>query len=116
MEEGEFLRDAKARYALRMALVEAVESASGLALEILRVRGRVAGAEEYPRLFRLLGEEGVISPEAASGMVRLARLRNPIVRGYWEVDDLRIYREARSGGLELLRRFLSEVMEAAPGG
>ncbi|MDK2384226.1 MAG: DUF86 domain-containing protein [Candidatus Korarchaeota archaeon] len=42
-------------------------------------------------------------------MARLASLRNMVIHRYWEVDDLRIYREARSGGLEAIRSFAREV-------
>jgi len=56
-----------------------------------------------------LGEEGVISPRVGEGMQKLVRLRNLIIHRYWEVDDARVYREARSGGLDLVEEFAEEV-------
>jgi uncharacterized protein YutE (UPF0331/DUF86 family) len=42
-------------------------------------------------------------------MRRFAGLRNLLVHRYWEVDDARLYRELKEGGLEALRRFLRHV-------
>jgi uncharacterized protein YutE (UPF0331/DUF86 family) len=46
-------------------------------------------------------------------MRRLTRLRNLIIHRYWEVDDFRIYREARESGLGMIERFMEEVEKYA---
>ncbi len=79
----EFLNDDEAVYALRYAVIEAVEAAVQIGLILLR--------------------------ELAAAMRRFAGLRNLLVHRYWEVDDARLYRELKEGGLEALRRFLRHV-------
>jgi len=34
-----------------------------------------------------------------------------IVHRYWRIDDTRIYREARGGGIDVIRRFIAEVQK-----
>jgi len=106
--EGEFARSRRDRYALRMALVELAESCSRLGLEALRLRG-VHSVSAYREIFKKMVELGMISPEVSEEMQRLIGLRNLIIHRYWEVDDLRVLREARLGGLDVVRRFLEEV-------
>jgi len=107
---GEFMRDVRNRYTLRMAIVEVVEAATSLGLILLRSAG-VSRVESYAQVFRRLVERGVLSPRVGGEMERLARLRNLIVHRYWEVDDSRIYREARGNGLRVIEEFLREVRE-----
>jgi len=52
---------------------------------------------------------GVLSRDVGEGMIRLVRLRNLIIRRYWEVDDIRMYREVKEEGIKLIRRFIEEV-------
>ena len=54
---------------------------------------------------------GVISFRVAEGMASLASLCNMIVYRYWGVDDARIYREAKGGGIDTVEEFIREVRE-----
>ncbi len=110
---NDFISDVRNRYTLRLALVEVVEAAATLGLYILRSYFNVEVVEGYVHIFEKLVEHGVISPEVGEGMKALARLRNLIIRRYWEVDDARIYREARENGLDVIRRFVEEVRKFA---
>ena len=112
---GEFLGDVRNRYTLRLALVEVVEAAATLGLHILREHFNVEKTDGYTQIFERLNEYGVISRSVKEGMVRLARLRNLIVHRYWEIDDARIYREAKGGGLDTVKRFVGEVEKFALG-
>jgi uncharacterized protein YutE (UPF0331/DUF86 family) len=105
----EFLSDVRNRYTLRLALVEVVEAAARAGIRLLRERFGADSVEGYVQVFRGLVEHGVVSPETGLGMERLARLRNLVIHRYWEVDDARIYREARENGLKVIERFIEEV-------
>ena len=104
-----FIADARSRYALRYAIIELVESSSTLGLYLLREGLGVERVESYFDIFDRLAENGVISNAVREGMKRLVRLRNLIVHRYWEVDDARIYREARGGGVRIVERLVEEV-------
>ncbi len=108
----EFHGDIRNRYALRMAIVEIVEAAAALGLLILREDLGLVEVEGYADVFIKLAEHGVVSGEVGEGM---ARLRNLIVHRYWEIDDMRIYLEAKRDGLGLVRRFIREAREYVGG-
>lgn len=46
-------------------------------------------------------------------MASLASLRNMVVHRYWEVDDIRIYREAKRRGIKILENFVKEMRKYA---
>jgi len=91
--------------------VEIVEAASTLGLHILREGFGVERVDSYSQIFDKLAEKGVISYSVGEEMKKLVRLRNLIVHRYWEVDDARIYMEAKKGGINVVKRFLREVEE-----
>jgi len=103
----EFLNDDEAVYALRYAVIEAVEAAVKIGLILLRETG--ARPSSFGEVFQMLGERGIIPRDLAAAMRRFAGLRNLLVHRYWEVDDARLYRELKEEGLETLRRFLRHV-------
>jgi len=103
----EFLNDDEAVYALRYAVIEAVEAAVQIGLILLRETG--ARPASYGEVFQMLGERGIIPRDLAAAIRRFAGLRNLLVHRYWEVDDARLYRELKEEGLETLRRFLRHV-------
>ena len=105
----DFMRDVRSRYALRYAIVEIVESSTALGLHILREDFGVERVESYSQVFDKLVENGVISSAIGEGMKRLVRLRNLVVHRYWEVDDARMYREAREGEIDIVKRFIEEI-------
>ena len=106
----DFLNDLKSRYALRMAIVEIIETAANIGLILLREHG-AHEVKGYPHIFDKMAELRILSADVGLGMRRMARLRNLIIHRYWEVDDSRIYREATENGLGIVRRFLEEVRE-----
>ncbi len=103
-----FIRDRRARFALRYSVILMVEALADLAVAILE-KDFNAAPQSYREAFTLLAEKGVVAAELASRMERLAALRNMIVHRYWTVDDARVYREAKEGGLEAVRAFIEEV-------
>jgi uncharacterized protein YutE (UPF0331/DUF86 family) len=103
----EFLNDDEAVYALRYAVIEAAEPAVQIGLILLRETG--ARPASYGEVFQMPGERGIIPRDLAAAMRRFAGLRNLFIHRYWEVDDARLYRELKEGGLKTLRRFMRYV-------
>ncbi|MEM3447224.1 MAG: DUF86 domain-containing protein [Candidatus Korarchaeum sp.] len=113
MDEESFLRNRTARFSARYSIVQVVEAAADIGLHVLERRFNES-PESYRDVFRKLALHGIVSPNTAEEMSKLAGLRNIVVHRYWDVDDLMIYREAKSNGLESVRRFLKEVMSNLP--
>jgi uncharacterized protein YutE (UPF0331/DUF86 family) len=70
----------------------------------------------YSDVFRVLGQEGVVSPELAERLMAMARFRNVLVHLYAEVDEQRVLQILRGslGDLDdfvatLHRRFAREL-------
>lgn len=104
----EFIRNRGMRFAMRYSVVLIVEAATDLGIAILK-QCFGEGAESYREVFLKLAEKGVVSFGVAEGMASLASLRNMIVYRYWGIDDARIYREARSDGVDVVEKFIREV-------
>ena len=64
---------------------------------------------DYGDAFRVLAEVGVLDAELAGRMVALAGARNLIVHLYAEVDDERLARAVREGGLDDLSAFAAAI-------
>ncbi len=109
-EESTFIRDRRARFSLRYSVILAVEALADIAVAILEKDFNQV-AETYREAFIKLAENAVINLSTAREMAKLASLRNIIVHRYWTVDDLKIYEEAKKGGVEVLRKFIQEVKQ-----
>lgn len=105
----DFISSRTLRFSVRYSVIQLVEALADLGLAILE-RGFGEGAEGYRDVFKRLALRGVVSPEAAEGMMRLASLRNMIVHRYWDVDDSKIFDEAEGVGIAAVRRFITEVV------
>jgi uncharacterized protein YutE (UPF0331/DUF86 family) len=64
---------------------------------------------DYGDAFRVLAEEGVLDEALAMRMVALAGARNLIVHLYAEVDDERLARAVREGGINDLSAFAAAI-------
>lgn len=71
---------------------------------------------DYGDAFRVLAESGVLDASLAERMVSLAGARDLIVHLYAEVDDERLARSVRQGGLDDLSRFASRIAGLASTG
>ncbi|MEM4679790.1 MAG: HepT-like ribonuclease domain-containing protein [Thermofilaceae archaeon] len=110
MSVDEFLADRRARFSLRYCIVVVVEALADLSVTILEKDFNDA-AESYREAFLKLASRKVVSLDTCNSMAKLASLRNQVVHRYWAIDDLRIYREAKEGGVEAVERFIKEVEE-----
>ncbi len=68
---------------------------------------------DYGDAFRVLAEVGVLDEGLADHMIALAGARNLIVHLYAEVDDERLARVVREGGLDDLSAFAAAVAALA---
>ena len=108
----EFISDIRNRYTLRMAIVELVESlvvaSARMIRETLMEGERVEG---YVETVKKLMERRILAQNDVETLEKLIRLRNIIIHRYWEVDDRRIYNEAKGSGIEAVRRIVDRLME-----
>lgn len=68
--------------------------------------------DDIPSVFDTLSEHGVIDGDLATRLHAAASLRNRIGHGYATIEHGRLYDEFREGA-DTIRRFLSELAEAA---
>ena len=104
-----FLSDIRNRYSVRHLIVEIVEVASNIGLIILREKFSVREVMGYSDIFKRLSDYAVLDESTGKDMERLAKLRNLIIHRYWEIDDARIYIEAKDKGINIIRNFMVEV-------
>jgi len=66
--------------------------------------------ESYADSFKILKDEGVLSPELTLKLRDMARFRNRLVHIYWEVDDEMVY-EILNQDINDIRTFLKAYLE-----
>ena len=66
--------------------------------------------ESYADSFKILKDEGVLSPELTLKLMDMARFRNRLVHIYWEVDDEMVY-EILNQDINDIRIFLKAYLE-----
>ncbi len=74
-DEKTFLRNRTARFSARYSIVQIVEAAADLGIYILERRFNES-SESYKDVFRKLALRGIVSPNTADSMSKLAALRN----------------------------------------
>jgi len=65
--------------------------------------------EEYASCFQLPADHGLIEPELACRLARMARFRTLLVHRYWEIDYSRLYRTITGPDLDDLKSFVRQV-------
>jgi len=109
-DEKSFMSNRTLRFSVRYAIIQLVEAAADLSITILeRKFGERVGS--YREIFKKLSIHGVIPPRISESMSKLASLRNMIVYS-WDVDDYRIYVEAKRG-IKTVEEFIREVYDYA---
>jgi uncharacterized protein YutE (UPF0331/DUF86 family) len=69
-----------------------------------------ARAETYADVFRVLGENELISRELSSRLMEMARFRNKIVHLYWEIDDSSVF-DILLNNLADIKEFISIIAD-----
>lgn len=95
-------------YRRRHLVQTAAQICIDLANHVISSEGHRA-PRDYGDAFRVLAEVDVIDKGLADRMVALAGARNLIVHLYAEVDDDRLARTIRSGGLDDLSGFAARI-------
>ena len=112
LDIDEFIKNRSARFSMRYSIVVIVEGSADIGIYVLE-RCFNEEAKGYRDIFMRLSEKGVIDSETAMKMASLSSLRNMIVHRYWNVDDIRIYSEAKKNGIRAIEKFIEEVKEFA---
>ena len=95
-------------YRRRHLVQTAAQIAIDLANHVIAADG-YRPPRNYGDAFRVLAEVGVLDDGLAARMVALAGARNLIVYLYAEVDDERLARAVRDGGLAALSAFAAAI-------
>ena len=66
--------------------------------------------ESYADSFKILKDEGVLSPELTLKLMDMARFRNRLVHIYWDIDDEMVY-EILNRDINDIRTFLKAYLE-----
>ena len=69
--------------------------------------------EGYAECFGLLGANGVLDPDLARSLQRMARFRNMLIHVYWDVDYDKVY-DILQENLGDLRRFMKAIGSVLP--
>lgn len=109
---GLLAEDSPDPYRRRHLVQTAAQICIDLANHVIASDGHRA-PRDYGDAFRVLAEVGVLEAALAERMVSLAGARNLIVHLYAEVDDERLARSVREGGLEDLSTFAARIAELA---
>ena len=89
-----FLSDAKTANSAKYLLIVATEAALDICNHLAAKKGG-RSPEDYADCMKILGELGVLEPNFAVQMSRMARFRNLLVHLYWRVDDREVFRVIR---------------------
>ncbi len=98
----EIERDYRDYQALKFSLFEMVEACIDIANHIIAAE-RLERAEEYARMFVVLGKNGIISEKLAENLSKMARFRNLLIHRYGEVNAEYI--------VEIVNKHLKDVIE-----
>jgi uncharacterized protein YutE (UPF0331/DUF86 family) len=100
------------RYRRRHLVQTAAQICIDLANHVIAADGHRV-PRDYGDAFRVLAEVHVIDGTLADRLVALAGARNLIVHLYAEVDDERLARSIRNGGLDDLSAFAARIAALA---
>ena len=107
------VKDLGDAFAIRYALIQIVEGLAIVASRLAEARGAVV--EGYVEAMEFLVRAGVVDSRTGEGLAKLARLRNLLVHRYWRVDDERIVREAKRGGVKVVEEAIERVRRLIEG-
>jgi len=81
---------------IRYLIIQLVETSTSICTHILTTVYREY-PERYPSCFLLMYKKDLISNTLGEKLVAVARLRNLLIHRYWEIDDEKVYNEAKKG-------------------
>jgi uncharacterized protein YutE (UPF0331/DUF86 family) len=105
------INDITLRGAVERYLQLAIESCLNVGGRILAIQvndPEIGAPENYADIFVKLGKLNVYSDEDALNLVNMARFRNKLVHGYWEIDPKMIF-EILHDSLKDIKRYMDNV-------
>jgi uncharacterized protein YutE (UPF0331/DUF86 family) len=102
-----FVADPRTTNSAKYLLIVAAEAALDICNHLAARRG-ARSPEDYADCMAIMSELGVIEPELATRLMRMARVRNLLVHLYARVNDAEVHRVIRED-LGDLERYLSSV-------
>ncbi len=102
---ADFIADPHLQSSAKYNFTAAIEAAIDIASHLISRRS-LRAPEDYADTFQVLSEAGVLDPDFAGELKKMARFRNRLVHLYWDVDtsELRRILETR---LDDFERYLS---------
>ena len=107
-ELTDFLGDRDAQDIACYRLLIAIEAALALCYHVSSRRLRTA-PESYADCFAVLGDAGLVAPDLAERLQRMAKFRNLLVHVYWNVDHRQVHK-AMQEDLGDLRAFAAAIV------
>jgi uncharacterized protein YutE (UPF0331/DUF86 family) len=105
------INDITLRGAVERYLQLAIESCLNVGGRILAIQvndPEIGAPENYADIFVKLGKLNVYSDEDALNLVNMARFRNKLVHGYWEIDPKMIF-EILHNSLKDIKWYMDNV-------
>ena len=107
-ELADFLADRDAQDVACYRLLIAIEAALALCYHVSSRRLRTA-PESYADCFAVLGEAGLVAPDLAERLQRMAKFGNLLVHVYWNVDHRQVHKAMREDPGDL-RAFAAAIV------
>lgn len=104
----DFLADRDAQDVACYRLLIAIEAALALCYHVSSRRLRTT-PESYADCFAVLGEAGLVAPDLAERLQRMAKFRNLLVHVYWNIDHRQVHQAMRED-LDDLRAFAAVIV------
>ena len=95
-----------AKYRLIVAIEASISMCTHLAARLAR-----RTPESYSECFAILAEAGLLPPDLAQRLGRMARFRNLLIHLYWQIDDSRVW-QVLQNDLNDLEEYLVAVGQA----
>ncbi|MDI6774072.1 MAG: DUF86 domain-containing protein [Verrucomicrobiota bacterium] len=90
LPEGEFIRDVHKQGSAKYSFIAGIEASIDIANHVISRKG-FRCPEDYADTFKVLGESGILDPEFAVELGKMARFRNRLVHRYWDLDAKEIW-------------------------
>ncbi len=91
MTEGDFKSNRHLQSSAKYNFVTAIEAAIDLGNHVI-AHNRFRAPEDYSDTFKVLSEEGILTPVFAEELGRMAKFRNRLVHVYWDVNIAELWR------------------------
>jgi uncharacterized protein YutE (UPF0331/DUF86 family) len=107
-----YLTDRDLRDVVERRFEKAIQASLDIASHIVASEG-YREPNDYGDLFRILEENGVLSPELADRMVEMAGFRNVLAHEYAGIDDERVYEQLQD--VTQFDAYAEEVLDVIAG-